>query len=366
MEVDFMKKVSILIIMILLFTSCDIKNPLNILKNKREKTNAEKSVMAEIDGSIIYASIGSENKISVINGEEKREGVIYRHEFLKPSFVDGSILFYLDDDENTGIYSLDVYSGETRIIMKDYILKNNPVSSPDGSKTIIKASLRDKNNFKIFLLIKNSLTPEEIEIKGFDIKNISFIDDDNIIYSKKINEGKKIIYQIYRYSISEKKEERVLRSNNNDINPIASPDGKKIVFLSDAYVDYNLFMMDMDLNKVENADIDNAVVGDSISWSKDGKYVVYITLRGAANYYIKTLNVEDKSKNLLGNGYIVSISPCSQYVVYADYNENMGMQTIYKKKINGDKNKNNDLEKISEFSEKSKYSRGIKMLYWIK
>jgi Tol biopolymer transport system component len=201
--------------------------------------------------------------------------------------------------------------------------------------------------------------PQRLEIDG-DIEYISFWGNDTLLYSKRIKADGKSVIQIFKYSLKDKKEERVLASQFNDVNAVISPDGKRIAFLSDRKVDYNLYLYDFDKKVVEQMDIKDGIKGGSLSWSKDGSYVAYVVLSGSAKYNVKLVNAEKRTVWDLGEGYNVCFSPDGKYVCYATYDIKNRKQVIYKMNLKEQKE-----EKIYEFPEQSVYSRSINMLCWI-
>jgi Tol biopolymer transport system component len=118
-------------------------------------------------------------------------------------------------------------------------------------------------------------------------------------------------------------------------------------------------------NSIQELDVNEAVVGESVVWSPDGTKIAYVTLNGVAKYNIKLADLKQNTSTSIGSGYLVTFSSSGKSLVYASYeidkeNELEKKQVIYRMNIEKEK-----IEKVWDFPESSVFSRSINMLYWV-
>lgn len=354
----------------ILINGCDDKNNKNLNTSKEQ----EKDILAssfdnsENSGLIIYGRYGEEREICSVNPTGKKFMEIYKGDYEKATGYEDKIIFYSKNENERGIYLANIGEKKSGLIIDGFRLTQKPCFSRDGSIIAFyaypKYDSKEKDQYKQRLYYMYLSEKEPVRIKNAEgqIKHLSFIDNESIIYSKFIKE--KGTYQICKYSIKEGNETLLLQSDYNDVNPVVSPDGTKIAFLSDKYSNYNLFLLNLADNTIQDLDSNDAVVGESVIWSPDGTKIVYVTLSGAAKYSLKLADLNQNANIFIGNGYIAAFSPSGKSIVYAEYeisteNKLEKNQTIYKMNIE-DKEK----VKVWKFPEKSVFSRSINMLYW--
>lgn len=322
---------------------------------------------AEGDGVIIYGRYGEEREICSVGLSGKNHMEIYKGDFEKSWGYGEKVIYYLRNGDNRGIYLLDTDKRKSSLLLEGFRLTQRPCFSRDGSLIAFyaypKYDPKDNEQYGQRLYYMDINSEELIRIKAGEgeVKHISFLDNDNIIYSRLFKDTG--TFQIFKYSIKENIETRLTDSVYNDVNPVASPDGTKIAFLSDRYSNYNLFILNLRTNAVQELDLDDAVVGESVLWSPEGTKIAFVTLSGVAKYSVKLANLNSETVEYVGNGHLAAFSLNGRFLVYAAYEANEESkqgekQVIYRMNM-GDKK----VEKVLEFSEKSVFSRSINMLY---
>lgn len=367
-----MKRFLVLFIcFLLLFSGCKNKSNKN-LNNDIESQGKDifSSSIDDIDNSgyIVYGRYGGEKEICSVNSTGKKHIEIYKGDYDKASGFGDKLVFYSKNQEEKGIYLLKANEKKSTLLIDSFRFTQKPCFSNDGSMIAFyaypKYDPNDNEQYKQRLYYMNVNGNEPIRIKNVagDIKHISFIDNESLLYAKSVqNNGG---FQIYSYSIKENTETRLMKSDSNDVNPVISPDGTRIAFLSDKYRNYNLFILNLSDNTIQEIDTNDAVVGESVVWSPDGSKIAYVTLNGVAKYNVKLADLKQSTTNLIGNGYLAAFSSSGKSLVYASYeikneNELEKKQIIYKMNIEGGK-----AEKVWDFPEESVFSRSINVLYW--
>lgn len=356
---------------LILLSSCQNKNS---EKLKKDISEDGKDIFSsgidngESSGYIVYGRYGGEKEICSINSTGKRYMEIYQGDFDKASGYRDKIVFYSKNGDEKGIYIINTKEKKAALIIDDFRFTQRPCFSKDGSMIAFyaypKYNPAEKNQYRQRLYYMRFNEKEPVWIKNVEgeIKHISFVDNDSIIYSKLTKE--KGIFQIYKYSIKEGSETLLIKSDSNDVNPVASPDGTKVAFLSDRYRKYNLFLLNLSDNTILELDLNDAVVGESVVWSPDGSKIAYVTLSGVAKYNVKIADVKKNTTISVGNGYLTAFSPNGKSLIYASYEADSKNEFGKNQIINKIDIEEGKTERIWTFPEKSVFSRSINVLYW--
>lgn len=341
------------------------------------KLEEEKNIdtLATIDGSerlekyIIYGRSGLEKELCCITSNRQELTKLYNGTINLAAFHNGQILFYSREYEDSGLYLLNIGEIKPKLLLMGYRLIQKPCFSKDGSRIAFYAYPRFNSRTNkdsepsLFYMDLDKKAPVKINIFGKDIKHISFINNDTILYTKKAFKNGEGVFQIYSYSISDIEERILFQSNYNEVSPIASPDGNKIAFLSDRNSNFNLYVYFVKEKNTQELDIEDAVVGESLEWSATGNEILYISLSGIAKYKVKLANTELCNNMFLAEGYIAKLYKTGNSIIYAAFNNGDGdkayeSQGLYKMDLD-----NMVSTRIWSFPEPGVFSRSITLLY---
>lgn len=236
---------------------------------------------------------------------------------------DGSRIVYamewIDKKENKYFSNLWLYDAETEE-HRQFTFGNNsdrePRFSPDGSQ-IVFCSARDKKD-GIYMMAVDGGAERNLVSKRGSFGSVSFSNDGKQLlyafrtaYNAPKDESEKAVkesqkapvyrhitrlffrldgdgwrpedgYHIWRYDLEAEKEYQVTKGKRDEINPMFSPDGKKIVYITNRHrdPDRNLQLADIvicDLNGKDWSVIKKpAGPADAVSFSPDGKFVAFI------------------------------------------------------------------------------------------
>ncbi len=116
-------------------------------------------------------------------------------------------------------------------------------------------------------------------------------------------------YEIYIMDINGGNQQNLSNNRHADINPSWSPDGKRIVFMSDrdGHVDdghgspiYEIYIMDADGDNQQNLS-NNRHADINPSWSPDGKRIVFMSDRDGLSFDIFVMDVDGSNLQNLTN-----------------------------------------------------------------
>jgi Tol biopolymer transport system component len=356
-----MKKIAALILVLsLIIPGCLKQEPLDSEDMiSAQKSSTKAIVKSGSDEFIVYARFGVDKGIFISDAKGESVSIIYEGIYDKAGGTQNNIVSYIKNDNEEGISLIKANDKSQIMLLKDYMLESRPsLNQNETFATFLASKLQESKAEAYYVNLLNNQV-NKLEMDG-EIKDISFLDNENLIYSKKVKFGEEHIFQIFKYNIKTNLESRIITSEYNDINPVISADGKKVAFLSDRNNKYNLYILNKSNNLIESIDMKDAIVGGTVNWSKDGKYIACVTLNGGSRDQIKLADVKNKTVENIDKGYITAFSKNSKYLIYAAYepDQDVKKQVLLKRKIGDEKS-----EKIMDFPEEGRYSKSINMLF---
>ncbi|MDF2672470.1 MAG: hypothetical protein K0R09_735 [Clostridiales bacterium] len=207
-----MKKFVILIIILsLLLNGC--KNKSNKDFNNDIESQEKDIFTSSIDnvdnlGYIVYGRYGEEKEICSVNSTGKRLIELYQGDYNMASGCGDKIVFYSKLEDERGIYLLNVNEKKSSLLIDSFRLTQKPSFTKDSSMIAFYAYPKyssedhEQYNQRLYYMNINDTEPTRINNVVGDIKHISFIDNESILYAKKAQESGS--FQIYHYSIKEK------------------------------------------------------------------------------------------------------------------------------------------------------------------
>jgi Tol biopolymer transport system component len=266
---------------------------------------------------------------------------------INPSFsLDGTdILYFSDKTFNMSIYktsTLGLYESKKLVVsggsgrFEDFHFMKNSISYfPDGKK---------------FAFVTRTSNGDVISIcsakNGKELKRLK-LDFDAIYELDASPKGDKIVFvgqkdaqnDLYVYHLKEKSISRLTDDQFDDRYPRWSPDGKRICFASERFVDkvwgksdscqtyifsnlfYNIFIYDISSDSIL------AVTNDEFDhqypiWSKDGNYLIFTSYQDhISNIYAYNLSNQGFAKltNIFGGCFSPSITEQGDYFVFSAF-----------------------------------------------
>lgn len=199
---------------------------------------------------------------------------------------------------NPSIFVMDSTGNNRRRLFENPEDALNPAYSPDGKKVVFQmlkpiseVGTRTEDDWEIYT----------VDVTGRNLKSLTnnkFTDAD----AKFSPDGKKLVfisnrdgnYEIYTMNADGSEQTRLTNNNATDLIPSFSPDGTKIIFVSDRDGDEEIYMMNTDgtqQQRLTNSDGKDATP----AFLPDGQNIVFASVRDAS--YIQ-ICIMDLSRTL--------------------------------------------------------------------
>jgi len=329
------------------------------------------SIMGREKGTIVFARHGLEKGIYSVSLSNGRKQCLTKGNIETIASGGGTMVFTspisTEDNEKNSLNCIFIGSGEpAQSFDPGGTLVGKVAISPDGSMAVYVIK-NGTDNCKLYSMSTHDGNRTFLGIESFSITDVSFIDNKSIVYSKMVDIDGIPTYQMFTFSMKTGEEKRLHISDSNDINPVVSPDGKYVAFLSLINGCYSPYIMEFKAaiegeDKVINKDV---VLGGTLKWSPNSRYLLYVgvSYSSPAVYSIKVIDTEKSLQTkVIGSGYVASFSHDSRSVIFASYNQETGckMQSICIGDVDGE-----SVKEVASLSEHGCYAKSIKALEWI-
>lgn len=384
-----MKKTVVIILIIIIIAIGAIAIPLYISSRNSYKTEDDgkdvvlaDSIKDSYEGDIIYSRFGLQKGIYCISMENGKKHCIAKGK-LENAVLSKGVLAFIELDLKSGEKNLKCTSLNDESTINIYNCKADQIEkaaiNPEGTLVVYKKRVEDENKkieYDLYSVSIDSMQETPLGIDARSVVDVSFIGSSSIIYTKLITKDENSTYQVFTYSFTDKKEKRIHTSDSNDIDPVASPDGKYIAYLSIVGTRYSPCIMTADgENFGEDSGEDDGedgainkdvVLGGTLRWSPNSRYLLYTSVSYSSPdvYTVKVVDTASHCQSkAIGSGYIGGFSPDSRAVVFASYVQdgNSKQQTISISDIE----EKNSWEIISMTEAYGCYAKSINMLEWV-
>jgi len=194
----------------------------------------------------------------------------------------------------------------------------SPVFSPDGSKIAFRRTKRRVN--KILIMDADGSDEVVLTPEGFSDSTPYFSPDGTEIifssYQEYVSESEASTPSIFIMDITGNNRRRLFETPEEALNPVYSPDGKKVVFqmpkpISEVETriedDWEIYTVDVTGEKLKRL-MQNKFTDASPKFSPNGENLVFISNRDG-NYKIYTMNVDGSEQIRLTNNSATDIMP---------------------------------------------------------
>lgn len=345
-------------IIALCFSSLFLSGDYRESGNENFKETLSRNIKPE---EIIYERIGGEKGAFSYNTVLDKNILLFPLS-IEEYYVDENIGLFLKEDNNEkGIYltkninDKDEKEYKDKLILKDYIAIGS-FKKIDNDVIFISQSIKNSEDI---VLCRFTISTEEIDIAPINIEDKAYISDfdyldiNSIIYVKK----KDSLNEICMYNIKSQKEESIVKSTTDLLNPVVSYDKNKIAYIKKEAHVYSLFLYDINSKKDIKVNINDAVIKDSIHWSYDDRYILCKTLNDGYKNMIYILDFTNNTIHNFEDIYNAIFSKDGENIIGVGYNDLEKKQYIYSINI-----KSKDKRVIYTFNEEGAFSQSTKII----
>lgn len=214
-------------------------------------------------------------EVSDYDGYNPRTLLVSDQPLMSPSWSpDGRQIAYVSFEGNrAAIYVQDVATGARRILTNYPGINGAPAWSPDGSK--IALVLSETGYPKIYVMSVGSNQPQQITSDWYLDTEPSWAPDGRSLIFTSNRGGSP---QIYRVNLGSKSVQRVTYKGNYNARSSFAPDGKSIAMLHQNGAGFGIGVQDLESGRVTI--ISNSGNDESPSMAPNGKMVVFATDAG--------------------------------------------------------------------------------------
>jgi len=182
----------------------------------------------------------------------------------------GLVVGASEDFFTTHLYEVSYPQGEVRRITNDLNSYHGVSLSADGS---VLASQLNESSFHIWTLSLNddSVAPRQITRgrEGYDGTRLAWTAEGSILYASQRGGG----FGVYRVPAEGGNPTRLTPTDILSAFPVATPDGRHVVFISNQAGPINIWRMDLEGRNLQM--LTSGVFDDNPNISPDGRWVVY-------------------------------------------------------------------------------------------
>lgn len=267
----------------------------------------------------------------------------------KISNVISDFVYVNTTTENKGIFNTKImYVAETgKVKNRHKTIKimefngDNNIEITDGNSVIVSPKFSKINKDEIFYLEyrdkKANFIKENIETKQKSIVKIG----DGIVFAPNFNpknSGQMVLSvanengtNLYIFDMIMKKYSKITDNNFINTSPTFSPDGDKIVYVSDKTGTKKLHIYDINTRKSEQVS-KNRGSYDKPSWSPDGRLIAFVRMEGG-KFKLGLITPDGENERFITDAYLIeglNWSPNSRYIMFSKQKTAYGKGSIPK------------------------------------
>lgn len=273
-------------------------------------------------GYLVFINADTPDKNSLYNVDitDKKVENIYEKNVLGAAGNEGKIAFVIKESGKEEIHMMNADGKNKKRITKDVNLKNQYLSWSNDKKWIAFPSKQSEEKFYNIYYVEagKDKTYSRITDDVNECESPVFTKEGNAILFSSGSNGK---HDIYSFNVQSKKIKRLTNNNGDNLSPTISPDGMKLLYLSDQNSKgrYNIYMSNIDGTSPVEMTRDQSIAKDSVKVSPDNSMISFITIGKNGNRAINIIDMNKASIFISNGGYISTWSKDSKKLYYASF-----------------------------------------------
>jgi TolB protein len=240
------------------------------------------------------------------------------------------VLFVGGNARRKDIYLSDIDGSGQRKLSNHNQIVVSPSVSPDGKYVAFTSYKEGKPNIHVMDIDAGREVFVERE-EGMKIGS-TWMDKKTLVYSH--TSGR--YSTIYSINVETKEKKQILRKDGILLSPAFSPDGSKMVFVSDMHGGANIFIRDMASGEIKRISF-SGNYNTSPAFSPKGDHIAFVSRVSAGDFEICMMKPDGSNAQVLTQGGINDsphFSPCGRYILYSS--SKGGKTSLYVMLFNGD------------------------------
>jgi TolB protein len=225
-----------------------------------------------------------------------------------------------DETGKKSLYMMNADGSELKTIIKDINIVSNTVTwSPDGKKLLFTAKLPQDSYEQIYYVeAGENKTPVNITTSAGSKKRPVLTGDGRFLIYSSVKDNS---YDIIRHDMVTHSETVLFGSPGNDISPAVTPDGTRVLFLSDEREKgrHNLYMVDVDGGSRIEITSGLNIEENSIRISPDNSMVSFIRFDNMGKKSVQVMNMNRSTVMISNDAYISAWSGNGKKLYYASF-----------------------------------------------
>ncbi|MGH9853716.1 MAG: DPP IV N-terminal domain-containing protein [Blastocatellia bacterium] len=184
------------------------------------------------------------------------------------------------------LYLVSVAGGEPKRLTFDDAQTRPPAWTPDGRDILFLSTRDGASTFGLWRIPATGGTPEKVEAIGQRIGDIAFSPQGNRLAWTQVTND----FNIWQYNLTgpaTQRPQELLASTQYDVSPQYSPDGQRVVFVSDRSGSWEIWVCDSAGKRPLQLTAFKRRYSGSPRWSSDGRQIVFDSqAEGNAEIYV--------------------------------------------------------------------------------
>lgn len=253
-----------------------------------------------------------------VDAEGKKKEKIYDKNPYGASGYDEKIAFISKESGEQSLYMINADGSSLTPIMNKTPVNNESLSwSPDGRWLAFSSRLlADKANEIYYVEAGKSKTPVRITNGTSENEGPRFSNGTRmILYAQLAGDN----YDIFKFDMGKRASINLSNNSSNELSPVVSPDGTKIIFLSDEALKgkLNMYMMNIDGGNRTPLTTGLDIKKGSIEISPDSSMIAFVVSGEKGGKAVHVIDMNKATIMVSNGGYMATWSSDSKMLYYA-------------------------------------------------
>lgn len=250
---------------------------------------------------------------------KKKEKIFDKNPYFAAGYGE-KIAFMSRESGKQTLYMINADGSGLTSILGNMAVKENSLSwSPDGVRlAFIAREPEDTSDEVYYVEAGKNKTPVKVTNDTVPQQTPRFSSDGKMLfYAGLVNNS----YDIFKYDLANQTSTNISNNGSNDISPVVSSDGTKVLFLSDEKETgkYNLYMMDMDGGSRMPLTAGLNIVNGTVRVSPDSSMVSFVTIDERKNKTVQIINMKKDTVMISDDAYLTVWSGDSKMLYYSTF-----------------------------------------------